>query len=69
MSLLSRKNRLQLMWMAVSEENPSTGQQKSASAFDITPEECGELFSHGFSSARKFLDTWNYDDLRKKMEG
>jgi NTE family protein len=30
--------------------------------FDITPEECNALYSNGFSSATRFLNSWNFGE-------
>jgi len=41
-------------------------EQIGTTDFDITQEECDQLFSNGFSSAEKFLANWNFGDWVKK---
>ena len=41
-------------------------EQIGTTDFDITQEECDELFSNGFSSAEKFLARWNFGDWVEK---
>jgi NTE family protein len=40
--------------------------QISTTDSDITPEECEELYSNGFFSAKNFLETWNFDEWVEK---
>ncbi|MCL2495931.1 MAG: patatin-like phospholipase family protein [Clostridiales bacterium] len=47
-------------------KNGGNKRQISSTDFDIKPAECDELFANGFSSAEKFLATWNFDEWIKK---
>ncbi|MCL1975463.1 MAG: patatin-like phospholipase family protein [Firmicutes bacterium] len=38
----------------------------STTDFDITSDECEELFSNGFSSAQRFLSKWDFSAWKKK---